>query len=131
MSGLPNVCPLESARDAKAPRRFAAGGFWCWICSFLLGWLAPTPAYGLDPARALHQYRCTNWSRQNGLTVSSINAVVQSGDGYLWLGTQQGLVRFNGHAFTSFPVPHSTMFLSQNISSLSASKRGGVWFLSA
>jgi ligand-binding sensor domain-containing protein len=60
--------------------------------------------------------------------VSAVNALVQSTDGYLWLGTQQGLVRFDGKEFTSFAVPHTAAFVSQNISSLAASRRGGVWF---
>ena len=38
----------------------------------------------------------------NGLPQSGVNAVVQTGDGYLWVGTFGGLVRFDGQAFTVF-----------------------------
>jgi ligand-binding sensor domain-containing protein/anti-sigma regulatory factor (Ser/Thr protein kinase) len=56
--------------------------------------------FGLDPNRTLTQYVHRIWQTQQGLPESSIYAILQSRDGYLWLGTQTGLVRFDGVAFT-------------------------------
>ena len=40
-----------------------------------------------------------SWGTEAGLPQNSVNAVVQTLDGYLWLGTQDGLVRFDGERF--------------------------------
>jgi ligand-binding sensor domain-containing protein/signal transduction histidine kinase len=115
-----------AARDATGRAPFAgARAVFIGALGFVL---LATSAKALDPSRTIHQYRSTNWSRQNGLPVSGVNALTQTTDGYLWLGTQQGLVRFDGKAFTSFPVARTPMFVSQNISSLAAARRGGLWF---
>ena len=64
-----------------------------------LGMIAPGGAWALDPARDLLQYNCQTWGRPNGLPVNGINAITQTKDGYLWLGTAIGLVRFDGTEF--------------------------------
>ena len=62
-----------------------------------LGGVVVTPqAHALDPHRALTQYGHQQWGPENGLPCYSILSVVQSSDGYLWLGTEEGLVRFDG-----------------------------------
>ncbi len=115
-----------TSRSTPATPRSAARPFWRLVAAgFLL--LAGT-GWALDPARTLDQYRATHWSRQNGLPVNSVNAIAQTQDGYVWLGTQQGLIRFDGIEFTPFPVPRTPSFVSQNISTLSASRNGGLWF---
>lgn len=44
------------------------------------------------------------WNTADGLPQSSVIAITQTHDGYLWLGTLNGLVRFDGNAFTKFNV---------------------------
>ncbi len=44
------------------------------------------------------------WTTEDGLPQSSVLAIVQTHDGYLWLGTLNGLVRFDGNSFTCFNV---------------------------
>ncbi len=66
----------------------------------LLPWLgvmvvAPR-VQALDPHRTLTQYGRQQWGPENGLPSGSILSVIQSDDGYLWLGTEAGLVRFDG-----------------------------------
>ncbi len=90
--------------------------------------LATPGTWALDPARSLYQYRSENWSRRNGLPASSVNAITQTKDGYIWLGTQKGVVRFDGVEFTSYSLPRLPIFVSQNISSLAADPDGGLWF---
>ena len=57
---------------------------------------------GLDPARAITQYHLDHWSTNEGLPQNTVRAVLQTRDGYLWLGTQEGLARFDGLRFTVF-----------------------------
>jgi ligand-binding sensor domain-containing protein len=60
----------------------------------LLGW--GPGAYGLDPTLDVSQYAHTSWKVRDGFTQGAINAVAQTPDGYLWLGTEFGLYHFDG-----------------------------------
>lgn len=60
-------------------------------------------ASALDPSRSLTQYLHRIWQVQNGLPRTTIFSICQARDGYLWLGTQTGLVRFDGIKFTELP----------------------------
>lgn len=53
------------------------------------------------------QYVRTQWTAANGLPVNSVNDIVQAPDGYLWLATGEGLVRFDGLEFEEYPVERS------------------------
>ena len=57
------------------------------------------PAAALDPNHALTQYVHRIWQNQQGTPFGSIQGVWQTRDGYLWLGTQTGLIRFDGVEF--------------------------------
>ena len=59
-----------------------------------------TAAYGLDPARALSQFVREEWGVERGFVGGVVRAIAETPDGYLWLGTDQGLVRFDGATFT-------------------------------
>jgi signal transduction histidine kinase/ligand-binding sensor domain-containing protein len=59
-----------------------------------------TVAYGLDPARALSQFVREEWGIERGFVGGVVRAIAETPDGYLWLGTDQGLVRFDGATFT-------------------------------
>ena len=61
-------------------------------------------AYALDPNRHVAQYVYDQWSAATGLPGGTVHAIAQSPDGYLWIGTDKGLVRFDGFNFQSvFP----------------------------
>src|SRR5947209_18185544 len=55
-----------------------------------------------DPANFIRQSVHRVWTTEDGLPQNSVNAIIQTKDGYLWMGTQEGLVRFNGATFTIF-----------------------------
>ena len=66
----------------------------------LIGFLTLSPfGLALDPQKEITQYVIDTWGLEDGLPQISIHAVIQTGDGYLWLGTQEGLVRFDGVHF--------------------------------
>ena len=90
--------------------------------------LIPRSLFALDPARTVFQYNCQSWSRQNGLPAEGINAIAQTKDGFLWLGTQKGLVRFDGIEFKTFKPPGQLQFRSQIISTLCGTRNGTLWF---
>lgn len=94
---------------------------------FALWFLIVSEALALDPSRAIAQYNCRTWTRQNGLPANHIKAIVQSADDYLWLGTTAGLVRFDGFDFKLIEVSSATRARSKMVNSLAAGSGGGVW----
>jgi ligand-binding sensor domain-containing protein/signal transduction histidine kinase len=66
-------------------------------------------AFGLDPSRRISQYVHDKWGEDKGFVGGRIYAIRQSSDGYLWIGTERGLVRFDGFNFTLIqrPLPSS------------------------
>ena len=59
-------------------------------------------ASALDPARIVSQYLHDSWRTERGLPDGSVTAFAQTSDGYLWIGTDQGLARFDGLNFQQF-----------------------------
>jgi signal transduction histidine kinase/ligand-binding sensor domain-containing protein len=88
------------------------------IVLFLLG--ALNTASALDPRKALTQYSASVWTQQQGLPQDAIQAIAQTGDGYLWVATDEGLARFDGYEFVNFSRLHS-------ISALAAGRDGSLW----
>ncbi len=66
-------------------------------CSF---W-APR-ACALDPGRTMAQYMSDHWGIDRGFPAGSVTAITQTRDGYLWIGTDKGLIRFDGSVFREF-----------------------------
>jgi ligand-binding sensor domain-containing protein len=66
-------------------------------------------AFGLDPTRRISQYVHDKWGEDKGFIGGRIYAIRQSADGYLWIGTERGLVRFDGSNFILIqrPLPDS------------------------
>jgi ligand-binding sensor domain-containing protein len=56
-------------------------------------------AHALEPDRALSQYLRRFWGADRGFPGGSVHAFAQTADGYLWIGTDKGLVRFDGSTF--------------------------------
>src|SRR6266567_5930628 len=65
----------------------------------MLGLLVALPANALDPRRELTEYRHTIWTGKDGLPATFIYSIAQSSDGYIWLGSTDGLARFDGIQF--------------------------------
>jgi PAS domain S-box-containing protein len=82
----------------------------------------------LDPSKTVFQYNIQTWNRQNGLPFNRISSIVQTPDGFLWMGTQNGLVRFDGVDFVRMPIPNRLGWGSMSVNSLKPSPRGGFWF---
>jgi diguanylate cyclase (GGDEF)-like protein len=75
-------------------------------CLLTLGCLlAAPPLAALDPDKAFDDFVRDSWSVEQGLPQISALAIAQDGDGYLWVGTQAGLARFDGNRFTTYRAP--------------------------
>ena len=83
-------------------------------------------AAALDPSLDLTQYMHTAWTARDGLK-GSVRSIVQTPDGYLWVGTEFGLVRFDGVRFTPWSPPPSQHLPSTEILALLASRDGTLW----
>ncbi|HUB79111.1 MAG TPA: two-component regulator propeller domain-containing protein [Bryobacteraceae bacterium] len=83
-------------------------------------------SWALDPHKTLTQYSRHVWGQQDGLPQDTIKSITQTPDGYLWLGTDEGLARFDGFEFTVFSRPGSDL-PANSITALAASPDGSLW----
>src|SRR5712671_6398402 len=84
-------------------------------------------AGGLNPNKSLNQYVHDVWTADNGLPQNSIEAITQSQDGYLWLGTQEGLCRFDGARFVSFHKGNTEQITNNDVRALLRDRSNNLW----
>ena len=84
-------------------------------------------ARALDPAVPLSQYGLDVWTSDSGLPQNSVSAIVQTRDGYLWLGTQEGLVRFDGVRFRIYDTRNTPALSDDWVQSLAETPDGTLW----
>ncbi|PWU01422.1 MAG: hypothetical protein C5B51_22780 [Terriglobia bacterium] len=89
--------------------------------------LAAASAFALDPALDVSQYAHKAWMVRDGFVKGAIAAIAQTPDGYLWLGTEFGLVRFDGVRFVPWQAPAGQNLPSSQIFSLLAARDGALW----
>jgi signal transduction histidine kinase/ligand-binding sensor domain-containing protein len=92
----------------------------------LLSALAPT-ARATDLRSILTDYTITGWSQKDGLAPGWVYDIVQSRDGYLWLGTSAGLYRFDGAQMTPWDSFGSIALPRSSVSALSIDEAGDLW----
>ena len=104
---------------------------WQALKAFFLAFLAlmfeVIPALALDPAKAITQYVHNVWQVEEGLPQNSIQAILQDRKGYLWLGTQEGLARFDGVRFTVYGKTNTPGFKHNSVLSLFEDTTGSLW----
>jgi len=83
-------------------------------------------AWALDPHKTLSQYSRAGWTQEDGLPQDTIRAITQTADGYLWLGTDEGLARFDGYEFTTFNRTSGDL-PSNSITALASTPDGALW----
>jgi signal transduction histidine kinase/ligand-binding sensor domain-containing protein len=89
--------------------------------------LAPPSQASLDPKKAITQFIRQSWQSDQGLPENSVTAIAQTKDGYLWLGTEGGLVRFDGLRFTTFEKNTTPGLGSNFVTSLLVDQKGTLW----
>ena len=81
----------------------------------------------LDPNRQISQYAHTAWRISDGFFNGTPQAISQTADGYLWVGTEAGLVRFDGVRFVPWTAPNGEHLPSSRIHSLLGTRDGSLW----
>ncbi len=92
--------------------------------SLLLG---AAPVLALDPSLEVSQYGRTTWRARNGFSLGNIYAIAQTPDGYLWFGTELGLVRFDGVRSSPWQPPAGQQLPDKNINALLVTRDGTLW----
>jgi len=95
---------------------------------FITGiFLLPFSLFSLDPDKKFTQYMRDRWEIQQGLPQNSVITITQTADGYLWLGTEEGLVRFDGKKFRVFGKNDIEQLPGNKITALYTDRRGQLW----
>src|SRR5579863_8064409 len=81
----------------------------------------------VDPATAINLYSHQVWQTADGLPHDSVTSIVQDGTGYLWLGTEEGLVRFDGARFTVFNRKNTPALKESYVRVLFPDPDGALW----
>ena len=84
-------------------------------------------AFALDPSLDVSQYAHTAWKVREGFTKGTIFAIAQTPDGYLWLGTESGLARFDGVQAVPWQPPNGEQLPSNLIQDLLVARDGTLW----
>ena len=83
--------------------------------------------FALDPSLDIRQYAHTSWKVRDGFVKGPINAIAQTPDGYLWLGTEFGLLRFDGVRPVPWQLAPDQKLPSNYIRSVLAARDGTLW----
>jgi len=89
----------------------------------------PGLAFAIDPNRTLSQYVHDSWGVDRGFPNETISSIAQTHDGYLWIGTDKSLIRFDGLNFQKFQQAIPASFPIGAVQSLSSDGQGNLWIL--
>ncbi len=82
----------------------------------------------LDPGKRLTQFVHESWTEDNGLPQSTVSGIVRTPEGYIWIGTQEGLARYNGIEFQVFDKSNTSAFAQDHkIETLFVDSGGSLW----
>jgi signal transduction histidine kinase/ligand-binding sensor domain-containing protein len=81
----------------------------------------------LDASKTLTQYAHRIWGQEEGLFQPTIYSVLQTRDGFLWLGTQDSLIRFDGVTFREFEYRDQAVLHGDLIRTLLQDRNGNLW----
>ncbi len=98
--------------------------------AYLLVWLFLSTGlafFCLDPQKDLRQFGHRSWQTDNGLPQNTVHGVLQTKDGYIWLATEGGLVRFDGVQFVVYDKQAPAHLPSATINSLFEDSTGDLW----
>ena len=92
-------------------------------------WLVGGPPSIADAAQnaAPAEWQATAWTSSEGLPQNSVHALAQTPDRYLWVGTRDGLARFDGNTFTTYHTSHTSGLPDNHITDLAVAEDGTLW----
>jgi ligand-binding sensor domain-containing protein/signal transduction histidine kinase len=110
--------PSSCGGRPAAPRRLLT---FVWLLACAL------PGLALEPSTPLANYGRQSWVMENGLPQNTVQALVQTRDGFIWLGTEVGLVRFDGNGFQLFDRNSTPALPDNDVRCLLESRDGALW----
>ena len=111
----------KTRASARSPRRTALG---VGLATLVL--LSSSSAFGRDPSLDVSQYAHTTWRIRDGFTRGKIHSIAQTTDGYLWLATDSGLLRFDGVRTVPWP-PAAEGLPASHVTVLAVGRDGTLW----
>jgi signal transduction histidine kinase/ligand-binding sensor domain-containing protein len=97
------------------------------LLAFICAGLCSPTLFALDPNRNIDQYTLTRWVMSDSFPGGGVNAIAQTNDGYLWIGCENGLVRFDGFGFRLFDHANSPSLPTGHILGLAVDAAGVLW----
>ncbi|MEA2041977.1 MAG: two-component regulator propeller domain-containing protein [Bacteroidota bacterium] len=96
---------------------------------FIIGTLSETGAQNnnLSPHQVLIQFNIDNWDIQDGLPTNSLIDICQTQDGYIWISSYEGLIRFDGIQFKVFDSSNTPEFKDNGIGEIEEDSKGVLW----
>jgi signal transduction histidine kinase/ligand-binding sensor domain-containing protein len=112
------------------PRTFFSRMLLALLSAIGLGAGGYLPALASDPSgvRPLNQYVHDIWTEKDGLPQNGVYGLTQTRDGYIWFGSQEGLVRFDGVNFTVFDRTNTKEIANAWVGALFEDSEGTLWF---
>ena len=97
------------------------------VGALALGLVSGRSGLALEPGKRLSQYGLDVWQEAQGLPQDTVQVILRGRDGYLWLGTQEGLVRFDGARFTTWDRRNTPELKHNSIIGLAEGPDGSLW----
>jgi diguanylate cyclase (GGDEF)-like protein len=92
-----------------------------------IGSFHPLSVLALDAAKPISEFIHETWSVDDGLPQSTVRAIVQTRDGYLWLATHEGVARFDGRRFTVFNEANTPVMRGSGVAAMREMSDGSLW----
>jgi ligand-binding sensor domain-containing protein len=113
----------NTSRDGGMPQRWPSKLF----LAVLAAVCSLTTAQALDPNRAMVQYIHDRWGPEQGFPGGAVYSIAQTTDGYLWIGAERGLVRFDGLSFRLIKQSESAAAPAPPVLGLTTDTEGNLW----
>lgn len=98
-----------------------------WLVAVLLFLCCGGSGSALSPNKAISQYIRDRWGAEQGFPGGAVNAFAQTPDGYLWIATDKGLIRFDGLSFLLIEHPGSSRIPFGPVLGLAVDANGNLW----
>jgi ligand-binding sensor domain-containing protein len=97
------------------------------LCACVFFVLGASETFGMNPGLDVSQYAHTSWSAKNGDFRGIVLSVTQTADGYIWIGTDIGLLRFDGARFVEWRPPAGTSLPKSPFQKVLGTRDGSLW----
>jgi signal transduction histidine kinase/ligand-binding sensor domain-containing protein len=98
-----------------------------WLVALVIALAALETADAIDPTRDVSQYMRDQWGTEQGFAGGPVHAIAQTTDGYLWIGTDAGLVRFDGVTFRPVQPQVAGLPAVRTVLGLATDSEGTLW----